>query len=160
MGSHTCPRTSSVVTPTSDALAFTDDFEPTVSILRRGRRGDVGRQTKTWSLHRFASKGVASELVHLVWKCLSKTPPHPSRDGQLTRFPTPATSWTPWAREHSHESVAQGARRRDSDQHKDGNGSSRRIDATGRGTGHYPKGLHETPEDVQAGDARQGPLQE
>ena len=38
--------------------------------------------------------------------------------------------------------------------------TARAGDATGRGTGHYPKGLHETPEDVQAGDARQGPLQE
>ena len=58
---------------------------------------------------------------------------------------------------YSHESVAQGARRR----LRQAQGETARAgDATGRGTGHYPKGLHETPEDVQAGDARQGPLQE
>ena len=63
-------------------------------------------------------------------------------------------------RENTRTSQSHKVPEGDSDQHKDGNGSSRRIDATGRGTGHYPKGLHETPEDVQAGDARQGPLQE
>ena len=67
MGSHTSPRTSSVVPPTSDALAFTDDFEPTKCLYFD--MGDLEMwedKRRRGALHRFASKGVASELVHLV----------------------------------------------------------------------------------------------